>query len=143
MFDFSGKVVMVTGAAGNLGVAVARAFQGAVASLVLVDRARDRLPTLYPELVASSDHALFSSTDVTDSQAVGAMVEEVMERFARVDVLANTVGGYRAGAPVRYRAGSLTAAGRSAARCTDHRCNRAGPAPSDAGPCPQPPPRRA
>ena len=47
MFDFLGRVVVITGAAGNLGYAVAQAFQGAGARLVLVDRAADRLPRIF------------------------------------------------------------------------------------------------
>ena len=48
MFDFTDRVVIVTGAAGNLGSAVARAFQATGANLVLVDRKPDRLPSLFP-----------------------------------------------------------------------------------------------
>ncbi len=97
MFDFSGRVVMVTGAAGNLGQAVARAFQASEATLVLVDRAADRLPRLFPELAGSDAHFLATSVDMTDADAVEAAVQEAIHRFGRIDVLANTVGGYRAG----------------------------------------------
>jgi len=61
MFDFSKQVVMVTGAAGNLGQAVAQAFHQAGAKLILVDRAPDRLQKLFPQLVDSSDHFLATS----------------------------------------------------------------------------------
>lgn len=97
MFDFSDRIVMVTGAAGNLARAVARAFQAAGAKLVLVDRAADRLPRLFPELADSPDHFLATSVDLTDAEAVETMVEETVEPFGRVDVLVNTVGGWRGG----------------------------------------------
>ena len=100
MFDFSDRVVMVTGAAGNLGRAVARAFQAAGAKLVLVDRAADRLQRLFPDLVDSPNYFLATSVDMTDADAVEAMVDEAVKRFGRVDVLVNTVGGFRAGTPV-------------------------------------------
>ncbi len=100
MFDFSGRVVMVTGAAGNLGSAVAQAFQAAGAKLVLVDRAADRLQRLFPDLVDSPNYFLATSVDMTDADAVEAMVDEAVKRFGRVDVLVNTVGGFRAGTPV-------------------------------------------
>ena len=48
MFDFADRVAVVTGAAGNLGSAVARAFQAAGANLVLVDHEPNRLPNLFP-----------------------------------------------------------------------------------------------
>ena len=100
MFNFSDRVVMVTGAAGNLGSAVARAFQVAGAKLVLVDRAADRLQRLFPDLVDSPNYSLVTSVDMTDADAVEAMVDEAVKRFGRVDVLVNTVGGFRAGTPI-------------------------------------------
>jgi NAD(P)-dependent dehydrogenase (short-subunit alcohol dehydrogenase family) len=100
MFDFSSRVVVVTGPAGNLGGAVARAFQAAGARLVLVDRKPDRLSRLFPDLDGSPDHYLATSVDLTDADAVGAMVNEALQRFSRVDVLVNAAGGYRAGTPV-------------------------------------------
>ncbi len=100
MFDFSDRVVIVTGAAGNLGSAVAQAFQTAGAKLVLVDRAADRLPRLFPDLVDSPNHFLATSVDLTNAEAVETMVDETVKRFGRVDVLVNTAGGYRGGTPV-------------------------------------------
>ena len=100
MFDFRDRVVMVTGAAGNLGQAVARAFQVVGATLVLVDRAAARLPRLFPELAGTDAHHLATSVDMTDAGAVEAAVQEAIRRFGRIDVLAHTVGGYRAGAPL-------------------------------------------
>lgn len=100
MFDFSDRVVLVTGAAGNLGGAIARAFQAAGASLVLVDRAADRLPALFPNLADSSDHFLATSVDLTDPEAVEAMVDAALRRLGRIDVLVNAAGGWRGGTPV-------------------------------------------
>ena len=100
MFDFSDRVVIITGAAGNLGRAVAQAFRTAGAKLVLVDRAADRLPRLFPNLVDSPDHIMATSVDMNNAHAVEATVEEAIKRFGQVDVLVNTVGGYRAGKPV-------------------------------------------
>jgi NAD(P)-dependent dehydrogenase (short-subunit alcohol dehydrogenase family) len=100
MFDFSDRVVMVTGAAGNLGQAVSKAFEQAGAKLVLVDHASDRLARMYPELAGSSDHHLAASVDLTDASAVTQMVTQTLQHFARVDVLANIAGGFRSGTPV-------------------------------------------
>jgi NAD(P)-dependent dehydrogenase (short-subunit alcohol dehydrogenase family) len=100
MFDFTDHVVIVTGAAGNLGGAVARAFQAAGAKLVLVDHKPDRLPQLFPKLAGSPDHFLARSVDLTDEYAVKRMVEVTLERFGRIDVLVNAAGGYQGGTPV-------------------------------------------
>ena len=94
------RVVMITGSAGNLGLAVARAFLDAHASLVLIDRAPDRLAHLFPELVNSEDHFLAQSVDLTDANAVAETVDEALRRFDRIDVLINAAGGYRAGPSV-------------------------------------------
>ena len=100
MYNLEDRVVIVTGAAGNLGQAVARAFLAAGAKLLLVDRAPDRLPALFPELVGSPDHMLATRVDLDDADAVGEMVAQAIERLGHIDVLANTVGGYRGGTPV-------------------------------------------
>ena len=100
MFSFKDQVVIVTGAAGNLGRAIARAFEAAGATLVLVDRTADRLQSLFPGLADSPHHFLATSVDLTDSSAVEEMAAEAIERFGRVDVLVNTAGGWRGGTPV-------------------------------------------
>jgi NAD(P)-dependent dehydrogenase (short-subunit alcohol dehydrogenase family) len=100
MFDFSDRVVMVGGASGNLGQAVARAFYAAGANLVLLDRAPDRLQDMFPELVGSREHLLLGSVDATDAGSVEQAVGAAVAHFGRIDVLANTVGGYRAGTAV-------------------------------------------
>lgn len=100
MFDFSNRVVVITGAAGNLGVVTAHAFHVAGASLVLVDRSPDRLQKLFPECVASPQHFLATSVDLGDVVAVEGMVQETVHRLGKIDVLVNTAGGYRAGTPL-------------------------------------------
>jgi NAD(P)-dependent dehydrogenase (short-subunit alcohol dehydrogenase family) len=104
MFDFTDRVVLVAGASGNLGQAIARAFHAAGANLVLLDRAPDRLPQLFPELASSPDHLLLGSVDAADAESVECAVQSALERFGRIDVLTNAVGGYRAGTPVHETA---------------------------------------
>jgi NAD(P)-dependent dehydrogenase (short-subunit alcohol dehydrogenase family) len=105
MFDFRDKVAVVTGASGNLGSAVARGLQAAGARLILPDRAgMDKLEGLYPELVGSADHYLAAGVDLSNLESVEAMVREGMNRFGRIDILVNTVGGFRAGTPLHETA---------------------------------------
>jgi len=99
-FDFTGQVIAITGAAGNLGAATARAFLQARAQLVLLDRAPDRLQQLFPELVDQPDHYLATGVDVNDAEAVAAVAATAQQRLGRVDALINTAGGYRAGTPL-------------------------------------------
>ena len=67
---------------------------------MLVDRAADRLPAVFPELVGSDDVLFVGAVDLADPEAVDAMVERALARFGRLDVLVNTAGGFRGGAPV-------------------------------------------
>ncbi len=96
MFDFSGKVALVTGAAGNLGQAVAAAFQSSGASLVLADVAEDRLDTLYE----ASAEVLTVGVDLTEEASVHDMASHAADHFGRIDVLANVAGGFRMGPPL-------------------------------------------
>jgi NAD(P)-dependent dehydrogenase (short-subunit alcohol dehydrogenase family) len=99
MSDQKSCVTIVTGAAGNLGSAAARAFHQAGAKLVLVDRSTDRLRRLFPELADSGDHLLAAPVDLTDASAVQTMVSQALDRFGRIDTLINAAGGWRGGKP--------------------------------------------
>lgn len=96
MFDLSGKVALVSGAAGNLGRAVAVAFREAGASLVVADVAEDRLEELY----GGEDDVLVVPVDLTEEQSIQEMVSRALDRFARIDILANVAGGFRMGPPL-------------------------------------------
>jgi NAD(P)-dependent dehydrogenase (short-subunit alcohol dehydrogenase family) len=100
MHSLSQRVVVITGAVGNLGRATAHAFQRAGAHLALVDRAADRLHHTYPELVISPDHLLLGGIDLADEACVASAIGSAVERFGRVDVLVNTIGAWRGGKPV-------------------------------------------
>jgi NAD(P)-dependent dehydrogenase (short-subunit alcohol dehydrogenase family) len=98
--NFNNSVILITGAAGNLGQAVTRAFQSGGARLVLADRSADRLGHIYPDLANASNVLMATPYDLYDPESVKALVARVVNRFGRLDVLTNTVGGYRAGTPI-------------------------------------------
>lgn len=99
-YDFSDRVVLLTGAGGNLGSAAARAFFRAGAKLALLEYQRGVLESELPELAASQRVLPLEGLDVTNPEAVQRSVNTVVERFGRIDVLVNTVGGYQAGKPL-------------------------------------------
>ncbi len=99
--DFMGQVIVITGAAGNLGMATATAFAAAGARIAFVDRSPGRLPELFPELAGSPNHFIAPPTDVTNADSVAASVAAIFQHFGRIDALVNTAGGYRAGTPVQ------------------------------------------
>jgi NAD(P)-dependent dehydrogenase (short-subunit alcohol dehydrogenase family) len=100
MSSLKDKVVIITGAVGNLGRAVAGRVQAQGSKTILVDRSSDRLREAYGELKGSAQHWLAGEVDMTDPKAVNAMVAEAHKRFGRLDGLVNTVGGFRGGKPV-------------------------------------------
>ncbi|MCB1877785.1 MAG: SDR family oxidoreductase [Chromatiales bacterium] len=99
MFDFNDKVALVTGAAGNLGQAVAKGFFTASARLALVDRDTERLANAFPDW-AEDERVLMLDADLTNDQSVQSMAMEAAEHFGRVDILANIAGGFRMGPKV-------------------------------------------
>ena len=100
MAQFEDKVVIVTGASGNLGSAVAQAFAEAGARLALIDRQPERLAELFPELMTQPDRILAEDADLTKQDAVTAVVEKIVGKFGQVDVLVHTVGGFFSGPPL-------------------------------------------
>ena len=94
------RVVIITGAVGNLGRAVAERVQAQGGKMILVDRASDRLQKIYAEIKQSTQHWLAGDVDMTDPKSVDAMTAEAHQRFGRLDGLVNTVGGFRGGKPV-------------------------------------------
>ena len=94
---FAKQTVLVTGAAGNLGQAVAEAFFERGASLVLLGRRREELTKVYG---SANARRLLAPADVLDQAEVEAAVASAIERFQRIDVLCNIAGAFRMGAPV-------------------------------------------
>jgi NAD(P)-dependent dehydrogenase (short-subunit alcohol dehydrogenase family) len=100
MSGLKDKVVIITGAVGNLGHAVAERVQAEGGRMVLVDRSSDRLQKAWGGLKGSDRHWLAGDVDMTDPKSVNAMAAEAHQRFGRLDGLVNTVGGFRGGKPV-------------------------------------------
>ena len=95
--NFENLRVVVTGASGNLGAAVARAFVRHGAHVVLVDRSRQDM-----EHAGFADDArnLISVTDLLDQSQVNAMVQAAVAKFGGIHVLCNIAGGFRMGEAV-------------------------------------------
>ena len=91
-FDFSDRVVLVTGAARGIGFELAREFTSAGATVVLVDLDGDETRRAAAEL-----GAVPAVVDVSDTDAVEALVKEVLATSGRIDVLVNNAGILRDG----------------------------------------------
>jgi len=94
---FAKQTVLVTGAAGNLGRAVADAFFERGANLALIGRRLEELTKAYG---SANARRLFAPANLLDQAEVDAAVKSAIERFGRIDVLCNIAGGFRMGTPV-------------------------------------------
>jgi NAD(P)-dependent dehydrogenase (short-subunit alcohol dehydrogenase family) len=94
---FEDKVVVVTGAAGNLGRAVAGAFAAAGARRVLVDRKRAELLAVFG---ADGETQSLVPADLTQPADASGVVDKALAAFGRIDVLCNLAGGFRRGPAV-------------------------------------------
>ncbi len=94
--DLDGKVAAVTGGASGIGLECARAMLGAGATVVLVDRAGDRLEALCAEMGAK---AIPLVVDLLDPASVATMMPRVLERAGRLDIFHANAGSY-VGGPV-------------------------------------------
>lgn len=92
MIDLSGRVLLLTGAAGGIGAAVARLFRRAGARVVLADRAAPL--ALAQALDPTGESVLAAACDVTDSAAVDALVAAAVARFGRIDIVVPCAGIY-------------------------------------------------
>jgi NAD(P)-dependent dehydrogenase (short-subunit alcohol dehydrogenase family) len=88
-FEIPGQVAVVTGAARGIGLATARLFAEAGASVALLDVDGD---TAKKEAARIGAKAAAWACDVTSESAVEAVFADVIKRFGRIDVLVNNAG---------------------------------------------------
>ena len=91
------KVVIVTGAGGGIARATAEAFAAEGCRLVLTDIDKDGLDDVASELRGRGTEVETIVADVTDDSGARSVVDLAHDKFGRVDVLANVVGGSRPG----------------------------------------------
>jgi 2-deoxy-D-gluconate 3-dehydrogenase len=92
VFDLKGKVAIVTGGNGGIGLGMARGLARAGARVVVAARNKEKSSAAVRELQALSAGALAISVDVTDEKSVAALISETAERCDRLDILVNNAG---------------------------------------------------
>lgn len=92
-FDLTGQVAIVTGCSTGLGVQMAKALANQGAKIVAVARRQNLIEEVAAELAKDYGvETLAIRCDITDTEAVNRMVEEVMAKFGRIDILINNAG---------------------------------------------------
>ena len=92
-FDLSGRVAVVTGCSTGLGVQMAKALANQGCSIVAVARRQNLIDEVAAQIKEEYGvETLAVRCDITDTDMVNAMVDTVMEKFGRIDVLINNAG---------------------------------------------------
>jgi NAD(P)-dependent dehydrogenase (short-subunit alcohol dehydrogenase family) len=95
---FEDTVIIVTGAAGNVGSAVARLLAERGARVAAVDSLRDKLEAVVAGLDRADQHIALPNVDLTDPAACDALVSRVVTELGGLNGVAATVGGFAMGA---------------------------------------------
>lgn len=90
----AGKIAIVTGAAGGLGLAFARGFVNAGAKVVIADRNLDAANQAAASLCGDGTTAIAIGVDVADEPSVVSMVDRVVADLGSIDILVNNAGIY-------------------------------------------------
>ncbi|HEY6253904.1 MAG TPA: SDR family NAD(P)-dependent oxidoreductase [Candidatus Angelobacter sp.] len=94
---FVGKVALIAGATGGLGRAVTQAFLEEGAHVVAADQSSQGLEALQKAAGTSAPRLQPEVLNAADEAAVRSLVEAVIAKHKRLDVLVNTIGGYAGG----------------------------------------------
>jgi NAD(P)-dependent dehydrogenase (short-subunit alcohol dehydrogenase family) len=90
--SFAGKVVLVTGAAGGIGRAIALAFGRAGACVVVADTSVDGGHATAAMIVEAGGKALFVQSNVTRAHEVEALIDKAVSYYGRLDCAVNNAG---------------------------------------------------
>jgi NAD(P)-dependent dehydrogenase (short-subunit alcohol dehydrogenase family) len=93
LFDLSGKVAVVTGAAGVLYGAISEALGARGVKLAVLDIREEAAKAVADQVEAAGGEAIGVACDVLDRASIEAARDTVLERFGRVDILINGAGG--------------------------------------------------
>jgi 2-dehydro-3-deoxy-D-gluconate 5-dehydrogenase len=103
LFDISGRVAVVTGGNGGIGLGMARGLAGAGASIVVAARDPDKSAKAVEEIRSLGAEAAAVEVDVASESSCQAMVRSALDRFGRLDILVNNAGINIRRQPEEYR----------------------------------------
>lgn len=98
--ELPGRVAIVTGAARGIGFAISERLSQAGARVVIADIAEEGAARAAEQLCEDGGEAMGVAADVTNPEAVGAMVERVLDDLGQIDIMVNNAGITGRGGPL-------------------------------------------
>jgi NAD(P)-dependent dehydrogenase (short-subunit alcohol dehydrogenase family) len=93
IFSLEGRVALIPGGGGAIGAALAEAMAGAGARIAVAGRTQATLDTTVGRVQAAGSEGLAITADATREADADRMVQETVDRFGRLDIIVNAVGG--------------------------------------------------
>jgi len=97
--EFKDKVALVTGGAGGVGAPTSLRLARGGAHVIIVDKAIDAALGVTAAIREAGGQAEARDTDLTSNASIASLVEDLINRFGRVDILVNNLGGSVISAP--------------------------------------------
>ncbi len=92
-FDLTGQVALVTGCSTGLGVQMAKALANQGAKIVAIARRKEKIEAVAKEIADTYKvETLALPCDITDTDRVNAVVDEILAKFGRIDIVINNAG---------------------------------------------------
>ena len=92
LFDLTGRVAIVTGGNGGIGLGMARGMADAGAIILVAGRDREKSAGAVREIEQAGGKAVAVEVDVLKPESCRAMIDAATERFGRLDILVNNAG---------------------------------------------------
>ena len=92
MYNFEGKVVIITGSARGIGFSIAETFAENGATSIILDLFQDNVDEAVKKITDKGLKAIGYVADITDSELISNLFKEIFQKFGKIDILINNAG---------------------------------------------------
>jgi len=92
MYNFEGKIVIITGSARGIGFAIAETFAENGATSIILDLFQDTVDEAVKKITDKGLKAIGYVADITNSESIGNLFKEIFQKFGKIDILINNAG---------------------------------------------------